>query len=141
MCPIRTTAVVLAFLAAACSPRTGAPQPTDALLSSIQASTAGDSVHFLLQLTNTSDLPVALEFTSGRTFEILVHQEDVVLWNSTAGRSFTQALVFDTIAAGGTRSFQASWAPPPTARGEMSVTGVVRDSRQPIQQSTRFRYP
>ena len=142
MCTIRTTVVVVAcILFVGCAPRAPAADPDPALLASIQAMVASDSVHFLMQVTNTGVRPIPIEFSSAQMFELIVHQDDMVLWNSSAGQAFAQALRSDTIAAGETRSFQVSWAPPATARGELSVTGVLRNVQAPVQQSTRFSLP
>lgn len=132
-----TCALILLAACARSSPRT---VPTSPLLASIQAAISGDSVHFLLQVTNTGAQPVEVEFASGRISEFVVQQGAVELWNSNSGLAYTQALHIDTIAAGDTRSFQASWKPPLDARGEMWVTGVLQ-ARNPLQQSARFRLP
>lgn len=117
--------------------RNGSPQESP-LLASVQASTAGDSVDFLLQVTNTSTEPVRLEFTSGQSFDFVVTRDGAEVWRWSADRMFTQALRSEMLAAGATRSFNASWMPPPGARGEYTVTGALTVSNHEVEQSTRF---
>ena len=133
---------LLAVLAA-CAPR-GSAGDADApdLLPSVQATSVGDSVQFVLQLTNTTDEAVDLEFTSGQSYDFVVRSpagEEV--WRWSADRAFTQALREEVLAAGETLTYSVVWAPPPGMSGEHEVTGILTARNHPIQQSAAFTIP
>lgn len=137
-------AAVLLFLLAllqGCAARGSGGDRTPALLTSLQATTVADSAYFLLQVTNTDSVPVALEFATEPTFYFLVRRGDLLLWNSAPELSPLGGVTIDTLRAGATRSFQASWTLPIGLRGTLTVTGVVHDRRQPLVQSTEVRVP
>lgn len=123
----------------ACAPK-GAPAPAaEPLLASVQANTTGDSVHFVLQVTNTSTAPVELNFSSAQRFDFSVERDGRNVWTWSADRMFAQALGTETLAAGETRRYEATWRPGPGTSGEYVVTGTLTSSDHGVEQSTRFR--
>lgn len=129
------------LLATACAPP-GAPAPDDAaggLIASVQANAAGDSVTFLLQVTNTSRTPAELTFPSSQEFDFSVERGGRNVWTWSGDRMFAQALRNVTLRAGETRTYEATWRPGPGASGEHVVTGVLTAVEPEIRQSTRFR--
>lgn len=139
------TPVVLALsllsLLGGCAARTGTSDPAASLLTSIQATAAGDSVDFLLQVTNTGTRPLGLEFSSDPIVYFTVGRGDLLLWNSAPELAPTRSTRVDSLAAGDTRTFRASWAPPMGLRGTLTVTGVLLEGRRPLIQSADFRIP
>lgn len=111
------------------------------LVASVQVEPQGDSVHFVLQVTNASEQPVALEFTSGQSYDFVVHRGERELWRWSEGQFFTQALRSETLPPGETLRYQASWAPLPDTAGELTVTGRLVAQPHGVAQSARFRLP
>ena len=143
MRPIRaiSAAVLTTLLVVGCGtahrdPGTGSP-----LLASVQATTGGDSVRFLMQLTNTGTRPIVLRPEAEPGVYFTVERTGMPLWSSAAERRVTPTALPDTLAPGDTRSFQASWKPPLGLRGDLAVTAVLRDRNHPISRSARFRLP
>jgi hypothetical protein len=137
--PIPAVAVAaLLYLAAACAGRTPASDPGSGLLTSLQATTVDDSVHFLLQVTNPGPGPITLEFAADPIVQFVVRRGDLLLWDSAPDSRPTTEVVSDTLRAGETRSFESSWRVPVGLRGTLTVSGALRDRRAPLVQSTRF---
>jgi hypothetical protein len=111
------------------------------LLTSVQAYTSGAGVNLVLQVTNTAEAPVDVEFRSGQSFDFAVLDGDRELWRWSRGQMFTQALRTERWAAGETRSYEAVWQPPPGLAGEFTVVGTLTASNHPVGQAARFRLP
>lgn len=141
--PVCTLFALLALaLAPACAPKETAMEGGNdggPLLSSVQATAAGDSVSFLLQVTNTSSSPVELQYGSGQSFDFVVTRDGQEVWRWSADRMFTQALRTEVLAPGETVSHRATWSPPASLRGEFMVTGVLPAQGRRVEQSARFR--
>ena len=131
-------AAALLVLLAACTARAPRETPPAGLLTSLQATTTGDSVHFLLQVTNPGPEPVTLEYAAEPIVQFVVRRDALLLWDSAPESAVAEQVTMDTLRAGETRSFQASWSVPMGLRGTMTVSGAVRDRRAPLVQSTRF---
>jgi len=110
-----------------------------ALLASVKATPFPDSVHFVLQVTNTSAAPVTLNFSSGQLFDFMVSRDGREVWRWSAERMFTQALRSERLDAGDTRTYTAAWRPSPRTPGEYVVAGVLMATNQRVRQETRFR--
>lgn len=134
-------AIALLLPGAACAARAPRDLPTAGLLTSLQATTGGDSVHFLLQVTNPGPAPVALEFAADPIVQFVVRRDALLLWDSAPESTPAERVTTDSLRAGDTRSFQASWSVPMGLRGTLTVTGALRDRRTPLVQSTRFVIP
>lgn len=140
-------AFVALALIAACAPRPndGGDMNGADLLPSVQATAVGDSVHFVLQVTNTTDAPIELVYPSGQSFDFQVEDgSGEIVWTWSANRMFIQAIREETIAAGETLTHSASWQPeeygelPP---GEYTVLGTLTVMDRTVQQRTTFRLP
>jgi hypothetical protein len=95
-------------------------------------------VHFLLQVTNPGPEPVILEYAADPVVQFVVRRDALLLWDSAPESAVAERVTIDTLRAGETRSFEASWSVPMGLRGTMTVSGAVRDRRAPLVQSTRF---
>jgi hypothetical protein len=135
--------LVLALWLAGCAAGAPAPTPSAAppLLATVQVGTFPDSVHFVLQVTNTTDRPIELAFGSGQSFDFAVRRGDRELWRWSADRMFTQALRSETLAPGDTKRYDAGWIPGAGASGEYTVTGTLTDREYRVAQSATFRLP
>ena len=147
-------ALLLALAAggAACRPLASpappaAPQPetsryTGPLVSSFQVEPAGDSVHFVLQLTNPTSGPVRLAFSSGMTHDFAVREGTRQVWRWSADRSFVQSLMSVSLRAGETRSYTEVWRPAAGLRGRrLTAVAYLTSTNHAIQQSTAFVLP
>lgn len=141
---------LLLALAGGCAPRAAESEaesrgstagPPD-LLASLQATTYGDSVQFVLQVTNTTAQPLALDFRSGQRFDFVVEHAGAEVWRWSEGRMFTQALATESLPAGSTLTYSAPWGPAPAASGEFTVRGILSaDPPHRVEQQARFQIP
>jgi hypothetical protein len=145
--------IALAAGAAACRPPAGlapsaATPPLEAnrytgpLVSSFQVEPAGDSVRFVLQLTNPTSAPVRLSYSSGMTHDFAVREGTRDVWRWSADRSFVQSLMAVSLGAGETRSYTEVWRPGAGLRGRrLTAVAWLTSTNHPIQQSTAFTLP
>ena len=145
---LRSALALALFLVAgvaACAPREAVPGSPNAstgpLVSSLQVEPSSDSVRFILQVTNTTTAPVALEFSSGQTFDFVVLDGEREIWRWSADRMFTQALRAETLAAGETRSYEAAWRPPAGVRGRLVARGHLTARGHRAEQQSYFQLP
>lgn len=143
----------LTLLAACTPPSPSAPAPAsgsddggaasgEPLATTLSVEPTADSVRFLLQVTNATQGPLTLEFRSGQSFDFAVSEGARALWTWSADMMFTQALRSETLAAGETRSFDASWHPPAELRGRtLTATGRLTSSSHPVERTQAFRLP
>jgi hypothetical protein len=130
-----------ATLWSACAPIVQEGDSDDALLASLQVYTSGERIGLVLQLTNTDDAPLEVTFPSGQSFDFLVQAGPEELWRWSGDQLFTQAVRRETWGAGESRRFEAEWEPPASARGMVTVTGMLVSSDHPVRQSTRITLP
>lgn len=138
---LATLPVLLVLLGAGCAGTTAGGTMNGPLLPSLQASTLDDSVHFVLQVTNTGTEPVELRFRSGQSHDFVVLDGEREIWRWSGEMMFTQALRRETLAPGATLTFEEAWRPPETLQGELVAVGRLVAENHPIEQRTRFRLP
>jgi hypothetical protein len=140
---------LLALLSTACRPypERGVADPPQAayrgpLASSLQVEPMGDSVRFVLQVTNASEAPLTLNFSSGQSYDFAVREGGETLWTWSADRSFMQALRSETLAPGQTHRLSEVWRVPAAQRGR-ALTAVARmtSTNHPVEQTAEFRVP
>ncbi|HET8657282.1 MAG TPA: BsuPI-related putative proteinase inhibitor [Longimicrobiaceae bacterium] len=137
---MRRTLLLTWIVLGACAPRAAtrpAPEASAPLLASVQASTLGDTVRFVLQVTDTARAPVDLVFPTSQSYDFVVKQDGRELWRSSAGRAFTQAVRRERWGAGETKSYTAAWAPAPGVRGRVVVEGILT-ARPRVAQALQF---
>ncbi|CAN5631215.1 hypothetical protein BH23GEM3_BH23GEM3_17410 [soil metagenome] len=147
------TAFFAIFSVQGCAPAGISPDPqpdataedtvaeTTTLAASVQAESHGDSARFILQVTNASERPVQLTFSSGQSFDFIVLREEREVWRWSNDQMFTQAIREETLAPGETRSYDAIWNPPAGTRGEFTVRGLLTVQEHRVEQQTGFRLP
>ena len=112
------------------------------LLPSVQVTTANDSVEMVLQVTNTTESPVELTFTSGQSYDFVVYDgAGTEVWRWSSEQMFTQALREERVAPGETLTYSAIWAPAPGTAGEFEVVGILTARDREVSQRTEFRIP
>jgi hypothetical protein len=127
------------LLLVACARINGQP-PAGPLMPSLQATAVGDSVHFVLQVTNVSERAVELNFRSGQSYDFVVQDEaGRELWRWSADMMFTQALRRERVEPGATLVFEESWRPPTHLRGRFVAVGQLTASDHPVEQRAYFR--
>ena len=140
-------AAVLVVAAAGCSRGqntvvvpAGAGAPPE-LGSSMNVRVFGDTVSFELHVTNSTDRPVAVTFPSAQKFEFVVTRGNgEELWRASAGMAFGQVVTTETLSAGETKRFEASWI----ARGQTGdyvATARLVSTNYPVELRTVFRLP
>ena len=156
MSAFRLVALAALALVTGCAPPGPPAAPlASPLLSSIKATAFGsDSVAFSLQVTNTgsaplvvlsmpvartASAPLVLEFGSGQEFDFVVSRGAQEVWRWSADRMFTQAMRTDTLDADETRTYGATWTPPPGSAGEYTVRGLLATRNVRVEQTMQFR--
>jgi hypothetical protein len=80
------------------------------LATSVGVEVSDSTARMVLHVTNPSNRPITLEFSSGQRYDFAVRTpEGLDLWRWSADRMFTQALGTETIAPGATLQFTESW--------------------------------
>ena len=133
-----------AWAAGGCAPVANGGGEADMpdLLPSVQATSANDSIEFVLQVTNTTDEPVPVSFSSGQTYDFVVYDASgAEVWRWSDERMFTQALREESVAPGETLTYSAIWVPAPGLSGPFEVLGVLTARDREIGQRTEFRVP
>lgn len=109
------------------------------LLPSVQAAAQGDSVEFLLQVTNTTGSAVDVVYPTGQSFDFVVSDSGGrEVWRWSADRMFTQAVRAEELAPGETITHSAVWWAADQPRGEYSVLGTLTVADRAVQQRTEF---
>lgn len=109
------------------------------LLPSVQAAAQGDSVEFLLQVTNTTDSTVDLVYPTGQSFDFVVSDSaGREVWRWSADRMFTQAVRQEGLAPGETITHSVVWPAADQPRGDYSVLGTLTVGDRTVQQRTEF---
>jgi hypothetical protein len=146
---IRNAAVFLLIAAAACSGKqpqddvangnSGVNQQTGSpLASSVEVEVRGDTVRVGLHVTNPTDRPVALEFTSGQRYDFAIRSAaGADLWRWSADKSFMQALGTETLAPGASLRYTESWTSG-GQRGAFVAIAELTSTSHPIQESAQF---
>jgi hypothetical protein len=135
------TALLLAVAGCAASDPQPAQSASGPLLPSLQVYTSGDDVTFVLQVTNTTDAPLELNFSDGQMYDFVVTSGEREVWRWSEDMMFTQALHTDVVPAGESRRYEASWLPAAGERGEYSATGILTSTDHRVEQSTRLVLP
>ena len=115
--------------------------PADRLVSSLQVEQLGDTLRMQLQVTNTSDAPVALTFPSGQSFDFFALRDGEEIWRWSLDQMFTQAIRSETLAPGATLQYDAVWSPPPGISGEITIAGTLTALDKQIEQRTQVSLP
>jgi hypothetical protein len=140
-------------LLAGCQPRpNAAPAPSPAggessagsgpLAVTFQIQPSADSVSFVLAVTNATQQPLTLEFSSGQSYDFTVSDAGHEVWRWSADRMFTQALRSETLGPGETRTWRERWTPDPALRGhELTATARLVSTSHALTRAQTFRLP
>lgn len=142
------------LLLAACSPQPAADEPgvpgedapvsgepAPALIATLEADQFRDSVSFTYRVTNVSEQPVELTFSSGQSFDVIVENGGTELWRWSGDRMFTQALRQVAIAPGETLAFDATWIPAPPVSGSVQARAMLSAREHTAEQQIQLEFP
>ncbi|HEX6588197.1 MAG TPA: BsuPI-related putative proteinase inhibitor [Longimicrobiales bacterium] len=116
----------------------GVVTPSGDLAATMEVDVGDESTTLRLHVTNVSDHPVELEFTSGQRYDFAVTTEDgESVWTWSADKSFMQALGTETLAPGASLRFSEAW-PSNGLRGRYIAVGRITSTNEPVQQSVIF---
>jgi hypothetical protein len=111
-----------------------------ALASSLNVS-VGDEVRLSIHVTNSTDRPIELRFSSGQTHDfVILDASGAEVWRWSAERMFTQALQTRSLAAGESISYEERWSPD-NASGTFTAVGRVASTNLPIEKRVEFTLP
>ena len=120
--------------------RASGPPPTESsvkLASSLQVEVTASDVRLVFHITNPSNQPVVLEFSSGQRYDFAVRNATGDLWRWSAAQSFIQSLGTETIPAGGSLRYSEVW-PAGQRTGSFTATAQLTASNYPVEQRTEF---
>ncbi len=97
-----------------------------------------DTVRLVFHVTNPTNEPIALEFSSGQRYDFAIRSaggDD--LWRWSADKSFMQALGSESLAPGATLQYVETW---PTGRrkGAFVAAAELTSTSHPVQESAQF---
>ena len=122
------------------------PNPADAsasnrLASSVQVEVGANTVRLVLHVTNPTNQPVTLEFTSGQRYDFAIRTAaGADVWTWSADKLFIQALGSETIAPGATLNYTEVWEPGGRKGAFVAVARVVSTNQQ-IREEAAFQIP
>lgn len=108
---------------------------------SLQVGVAPSSVELTLHVTNATTEPIVFTFPSGQRHDLWVETASgAEVWRWSEGRSFTQALVTDTLQAGATWRLGAEWDPG-EREGPFTAVARLTSREHPLEQRVTFELP
>lgn len=107
------------------------------LASSVEVEVRGNTVRLVLHVSNSTDRPVTLEFSSGQRYDFAIRTaEGSDVWRWSADKSFIQALESQTLAPGNTLQFAESWTG--AGKGQYVAVAELTALNHRIQESAQF---
>jgi hypothetical protein len=106
--------------------------------SSFNVVTGRDTIVLELHVTNVTSEPITLEFMTGQRYDFVVGRTDgTAVWRWSEDRSFTQALGQETLAAGESVRYAATWRSP--GAGDYVAAAWLMSHNYPVELRTVFR--
>ena len=144
---MKNAVVALLFLGIACGGNNRDADPEDAaalpsaagtLASSLSVEVHPDTVRLVFHVTNPTNEPLTLEFSSGQRYDFAIRSgggDD--LWRWSADKSFMQALGAETLAPGATVQYVEVW-PTDGRKGSFVAAAELTSTSHPVQESAQF---
>lgn len=144
---LKNAVVALLFLGTACNgnqadvdsddPGT-LPSPGTSLASSLSIEVHPDTVRLVFHVTNPTNEPMALEFSSGQRYDFAIRSASGNdLWRWSADKSFMQALSSESLAPGATLQYVETW-PTGGRKGSFVAAAELVSTSHPVQESAQF---
>jgi hypothetical protein len=117
---------------------TRTPMPPSDVSTSLAVDPGPERVGLTLHLTNSGTQPLVLEFNSTQRYDFQVQDASgQTVWTWSADQLFGQMMGSETIGAGESREYHASWEAG-SRSGTFVAVGRVVATNQPIEQRTQF---
>ncbi len=108
------------------------------LASSVEVEVRANTVRLVLHVTNPSNQPATLEFSSGQRYDFAIRTADGAdVWTWSADKQFMQALGSETIAPGQTIDFTETWEPGNRTGSFIAIATLTSTSHR-IQEQASF---
>lgn len=145
---IKTIPLAVLLFAAACGSNHNNEEPAGALTpatsdmtklaSSVEVEVRANTVRLVLHVTNPTNQPVTLEFSSAQKYDFAVVGTDgQEVWRWSRDMGFAAALTSQTIPAGGSVEFNESWAPG-SRKGTYTAIAELTSTNHRMQERTEF---
>lgn len=116
-------------------------ESSSGLASSVEVEVRGDSVRLVLHVSNPTNQPVVLEFSSGQRYDFAVRTAaGADVWRWSADKSFMQALGSETIPAGGTLDYSEVWVPG-NRTGSLVAVAELTALNHRVREQAAFQLP
>jgi hypothetical protein len=101
-------------------------EESNAIVTKLEVSKQNDAIVFHLRVENHHNERVKLVFSSGKTYEMIVKNEQgTTVYDSSQGKMYTQAFQEKTIEAGEEISWEDTWRKPKLSPGTYEVQAKV----------------
>lgn len=88
----------------------------------LEVTVEGQRVTFAFTVENGGTRPVELEFRSGKVADVVVSEDEQVVWRWSEGQMFTQALDTETLQPGEKFTREMTWEDPPPGQYTAEAT-------------------
>jgi hypothetical protein len=113
--------------------------PMTKLATSVEVEVGANNVRMVLHVTNPTNQPVTLEFSSAQKYDFAVLSSDGrEVWRWSKDMGFAAALTSQTIPAGATATFSESWQPG-TRSGSFTAIAELTSTSHRLAERTEFQ--
>lgn len=145
---MKTAALILLLAAGGCgakdAPEVNPPDADDntpgmaALVSSVGVEVVADTVRMVLHVTNPTNQPVRLEFSSAQRYDFAIRTADGTnVWTWSADKGFAAALGSETIAPGASLDYSEVWKAG-NRKGSFVAVAQLTSTSHPIREQAAF---
>jgi hypothetical protein len=145
---IKTAALILLLATSGCGAKDGPevnPPNADAndagaatLASSVEVEVVADTVRVVLHVTNPTNQPVRLEFSSAQRYDFAIRTAGGMdVWTWSADKGFAAALGSETIAPGGSLDYSEVWKAG-NRKGSFVAVAQLTSTSHPIREQAAF---
>jgi hypothetical protein len=147
--PLLRLALGVLMIGAACAqpepaddrePSVAGERPGTGLATSLEVGVRDSAIDLTLHVTNVTQGPLILEFSSAQEFDFVVERGGAEVWRWAADRGFAQMLHSDTLAADDSRAYRAAWNSGGRT-GEFDVIGRLSAMNRPVELRTKVEIP
>ena len=145
---IKTAALILLLATSGCGAKDGPEaNPPNAdlndagaatLASSVEVEVVADTVRVVLHVTNPTNQPVRLEFSSAQRYDFAIRTAGGMdVWTWSADKGFAAALGSETIAPGGSLDYSEVWKAG-NRKGSFVAVAQLTSTSHPIREQAAF---